>query len=112
MKKELKELEDLQKKLEKLMDFVRDIEEGELPYFYRYFDTMKNNIELFFRTGGEDTEDIIPLLERDWKASHTTLIGVQSYDIRKKHPDLDPAIILYFAGLLSDIGRFFESKGT
>ena len=78
MRKEREELEDLRDELEKLMDFVRNMENGNLPYFYRYFDAMKNNIEIFFRIGEEDTEDIIPVLERDWKASHTILIGVQN----------------------------------
>ena len=112
MKTEREELEILREELEKLMDFIRNMEKGELPYFYRYFDTMKNNIEIFFRIGGEDTEDIIPVLERDWKASHTMFIGVQNYDIRKEHPDLDPVLSLYFAGLLSDVGRFFECRST
>ena len=74
MRKEREELEDLRDELDKLMDFIRNMENGNLPYFYRYFDAMKNNIEIFFRIGEEDTEDIIPVLERDWKASHTIQI--------------------------------------
>ena len=110
MKKEREELEDLREVLEKLMEFIWGMEKGELPYFYRYFDTMKNNIEIFFWIGEQDMEDIISVLERDWKASQTMLIGVQNYDIRKEHPDIDPVLSLYFAGLLSDIRRFFERR--
>lgn len=102
------ELEDLREELEKLMEFVRGMEQGELPYFYRYFDTMKNNIEIFSHIDGEDIEGFLPVLARDWKASHTVLIGVQNYDIRKKHPDADPVLSLYFAELLSEVGHFFE----
>ena len=86
-------------------------EDGQAEYFYRYFDAMKNNIEIFFWVGEEDTEDIIPVLERDWEASHSVLIGVQNYDIRKEHPDADPVLCIYFASILSDIGRFFECRG-
>ena len=89
------ELEDLREGLERLTDFIRNMEQGELPYFYRYFDTMKNNIEIFFWMDGEDIEDFLPVLERDWEASHTTVIGVQNYDIRKEHPDLDPVLCIY-----------------
>ncbi len=106
------ELEALGRGLEKLMEFVRGMEQGELPYFYRYFDTMKNNIELFFRIGDEDIDDFLPVLERDWKASHTVLIGVQSYDIRKAHPEADPVLGLYFAELLSEVEHFFDQSGT
>ena len=103
------ELEDLREELEELMEFVRGMEQGELPYFYRYFDTMKNNIEIFFRIDGENIEDFLPVLERDWRASHTVLIGVQNYDIRKDHPGADPELCLYFARLLAGVGRHFES---
>ena len=108
------ELADLREELEKLMEFIRGMERGELPCFYRYFDTMKNNIEIFFRIDSEDEdiEDFLPVLERDWEASHMVMIGVQTYDIRKEHPDVDPMLCLYFAGLLSEIGRFFEHSST
>ena len=105
------ELEDLREELEELMEFVRGMEQGELPYFYRYFDTMKNNIEIFFRIDGENIEDFLPVLERDWRASHTVLIGVQNYDIRREHPDADPVLCIYFAGLLSEVERFFDRSG-
>ncbi|HJA13423.1 MAG TPA: hypothetical protein H9799_10890 [Candidatus Mediterraneibacter merdipullorum] len=108
MKMGKKELKDLRDKLERLMEFVRCMETGPLPDFYRYFDTMKNNIELFFCLGADDIPDFLPVLERDWKASHTMFIGVQDYDIRKEHPDADPMLSLCFASLLSDVGKYFE----
>ena len=111
MRTEREELENLREELEKLMDFIRNMETGDLPYFYRYFDAMKNNIEIFFWVGEEDTEDIIPVLERDWEASHSVLIGVQNYDIRKEHQDADPVLCIYFSSILSYIGRFFECRG-
>ena len=80
----------------------------ELPDFYRYFDAMKNNINIFFYAGCEDIEDFFPILERDWKASHTMFIGVQNYDLRREHPDIDPTVCLYFARLLADVGKYFE----
>ena len=42
------ELWNLRNVLERLLDFIQEIEAEELPYFYRCFDTMKNNIEIFF----------------------------------------------------------------
>lgn len=108
MKKGREELEELREVLERTTAFIRTMEQDELPHFYRYFDTMKNNIELFIKIGSDDIEDFLPVLERDWKASHTMFIGVQNYDIRKEHPGIDPVLCIYFAGLLADIGRFFE----
>src|SRR5699024_2718509 len=75
------ELWNLRNVLERLLDFIQEIEAEELPYFYRCFDTMKNNIEIFFCVGCEDIEDLFPVLERDWKASHKVFIGVQYYNV-------------------------------
>ena len=102
------ELEDLREGLERLTDFIRNMEQGELPYFYRYFHTMKSNIEMFFCIGCDDIADFFPVLERDWKASHMMFIGVQDYDLRKEHPDIDPMVCLHFARLLAEVGKYFE----
>ena len=91
------ELEDLKEGLEKLTHFIRVMEGVKLPDFYRYF-----------YAGCEDIEDFFPILERDWKASHTMFIGVQNYDLRREHPDIDPTVCLYFARLLADVGKYFE----
>ena len=68
------ELKDLKEGLEKLTHFIRVMEGVKLPDFYRYFDAMKNNINIFFYAGCEDIDDFFPILERDWKASHTMFI--------------------------------------
>ena len=110
MKIQREELVNLRDALEKLMDFITVMEQGELPDFYRYFDTMKNNIEIFICISCDDMEDIVPVLERDWKASHTMFIGVQDYDIRANNPDADPRLCLCFARLLSNVGKYFVQK--
>lgn len=102
------ELKDLRDRLERLTEFIRNMEQRELPDFYRYFDAMKNNIEIFFYAGCDDIGDLLPVLERDWIASHTMFIGVQDYDLREEYPDVDPTLSLYFAGLLAEVGKYFE----
>ena len=103
-----KELENLRNELEELLDFIKGMEQGELPHFYRYFNTMKLNIEMFFMIGCDDIADLFPVLERDWKASHMMFIGVQDYDPREGRPDLDPMVCLYFARLVAEVGKYFE----
>ena len=107
MKIEREELKNLRDALVNLMDFIDVVEQGELPEFYRYFDTMKNNIEIFICIGCDDTEDIVPVLERDWKASHT-LYEIARY--LENNPDADPALCLCFARLLSNVGKYFVQK--
>lgn len=102
------ELSDLRDELVRLTDFIRIMETDELPYFYRCFDAMKNNIEIFLCIGSSDIEDLYVVLERDWKASHMMFIGVQDYDLREQHPNIDPMMCLYFARLLAEVGKYFE----
>ena len=104
------ELWNLRDGLERLLDFIREIEAGELPYFYRCFDAMKNNIEIFFCIGCEDIEDLLPVLERYWEASHMVFIGVQHYDVRHEHPETESELCLCFARLLSEVGKYFEKS--
>lgn len=103
-----KELENMRDELDRLLSFIRSMECGELPYFYRYFNTMKLNIDMFFCIGGDDIADFFPVLERDWKASHMMFIGVQDYDPREGHPEMDPMVCLYFARLVAEVGKYFE----
>ena len=100
----------LERRVEESLEEI-EMQDGELKIdsdFYRYFDAMKNNINIFFYAECEDIEDFFPILERDWKASHTMFIGVQNYDLRREHPDIDPTVCLYFARLLADVGKYFE----
>ncbi|HJA67886.1 hypothetical protein B5F07_04655 [Lachnoclostridium sp. An169] len=106
-----KELRTMRDDLEKLTEFIRETEKGHLPYFYRCFDTMKNNIEIFFCVGNDedDIDDFLPVLERDWEASHMMLIGVQDYDLRDNNPDIDPRMCVYFAALIASVAKYFEN---
>lgn len=104
------ELKNLRDELERLTDFIRRMEGRDLPYFYHCFDTMKNNIDLFLRVGEDDIGGLFPVLERDWKASHSILLGVQEYDLRESDPDIDPRLCFYFARLVAEVGKYFERK--
>ena len=103
-------LKKLRDELDRLTDFIKEVEGRNLPYFYRYFDTMKNNIDLFLCIGDDDIDSLHLVLERDWKASHATLLGVQDYDLRESNPDIDPRLCFYFARLISEVGSYFEQK--
>ena len=110
MIKSKKELRELRNELELLTDFIRKMERRELPYFYRYFDTMKNNIEIFLCIGCDDIDDIVLVLERDWEASHTVILGVQNYDPHENNPDIDPQLCLCFFRLIRKVGEYFDNR--
>ena len=94
MKIGMEELEDLRDGLERLLEFIRGMEQGELPYFYRYFSTMKSNIEMFFCIGCEDIADFFPVLERGFS---TVESSINSYKPQKCGIFLSNFIFLYVA---------------
>ena len=101
---ELKELKDV---LQTFTEFVWEMEEY-LPEFYHFFDAMRQNIEIFLRVGEEDEEQIHEILERDWEKAHAPLVGVQCYDFQGSHPEAEAGTCVYFANLLTEIGRFLN----
>ena len=105
--RETSELKELKNVLQTFTEFVWEMEEH-LPYFYRFFDAMRYNIEIFLQVGEEDESQIQEILERDWSKAHAPLVGVQYYDLRESHPEAEIGTCIYFASLLTEIGRFFE----
>lgn len=73
-----------------------------------FFDAMRQNIEIFLRVGEEDEEQIHEILERDWEKAHAPLVGVQCYDFQGSHPEAEAGTCVYFANLLTEIGRFLN----
>ena len=47
-------------------------------------------------------------MERDLEKAHAPLVGVQCYDFQGSHPEAEAGTCVYFANLLTEIGRFFE----
>ena len=92
-----------------ILKLIEVVVQGEyLPEFYHFFDAMRQNIEIFLQVGEEDEEQIHEILERDWEKAHAPLVGVQCYDFQESHPEAEAGTCVYFANLLTEIGRFFE----
>ena len=101
---ETSELKELKDALQTFTEFVWEMEEY-LPEFYHFFDAMRQNIEIFLQVGEEDEEQIHEILERDWEKAHAPLVGVQCYDFQESHPEAEAGTCVYFANLLTEIGR-------
>ena len=104
------ELDQLRDELAQLTELTEQEMCGNLPHFYRHFDTMKNNIEIFIYAGEGDIDDFLPVLERDWRASHASLTGILEYDPGECHPKADPVSWIGFLELLSRVEKFCERR--
>ena len=101
-----KELRILGKRLDQLMEIVRNVESGELPYFYRHLDTMSNNIDIFFFIDCIDVKSLCEILWRDWNEANFVLLGIQDYDLRRTKPDVEQTVCVHFARLIGEVESF------
>lgn len=80
-----KELKGLRDSLQGLMNLIDSIGWEEPVYFYRFLDTMKNNIEIWLYTPADSIEYeeelhmLRRILNRDWEAANDEYFGISSY---------------------------------
>lgn len=104
------ELNKLRDELAQLTELTEQEICGSLPHFYRHFDTMKNNIEIFIYAGEGDIDDFLPVLERDWRASHASLTGMLDCDQGECDMKMDPASWISCLELLLRVEKFFKQR--
>ena len=97
------ELEPLKNLLEELLAFVKDLHIEEIPYFSRFIENMKNNLEICHLVHYENWEQMNHLLKRDWSAANQTLLGIPDFDIRVENPVEKEELNCRFLELVSGI---------
>ena len=100
------ELIPLRDALNALMKFVRELQWKEIPYFYRFLDYMKNNIEFCVCTHSDDLEHLEEILLRDWKKANNTYLGIPSYDFFENDDTDVTEMSCQYIALLSEVDRY------
>ncbi|MBU3875524.1 hypothetical protein HGO97_006835 [Faecalicatena sp. AGMB00832] len=100
------ELEPLKNLLEELSVFVKELHIEEIPYFSRFIENMKNNLEICRLVHYEDWEQMNHLLKRDWSAANQTLIGIPDFDICVENPVEKEELNCRFLELVSGIESY------
>lgn len=70
------ELVPLRDCLNELLDFFQELKIKETPYFLKYVERMKYNLEICIIVQYVEWEKIEQILKRDWKAANHRLIGI------------------------------------
>lgn len=100
-------LMELKDALENLEKFVVYFSGGERPYFYRMLDYMKNNIELYQKTGG-DLQSLDEILYRDWCEANNLWYGLSSFKISEHVCKESIEIYYQYSLLVKKIADYFE----
>lgn len=109
MKKlEREDLVPLQRALTTLLDFVKNVNRGELPYFYKFVKTMKNNVQICICVEYEGWEQLETILKRDWSAANHVFIGIPDYTIREENVEVKHNLDIRFLELISNINYYLK----
>lgn len=95
-------------RLDELMGVIKKGTE-EIPYFYHFFDYMRNNIDIYNYTQDDDMEFLECVLRRDWDAANDKLLGIPANPLFETGPECEKTreVWLYYLELLTSIGTFF-----
>lgn len=112
-----KELVKLRNSLDALMNGVKELHLEEKPYFYRFLDHMKNNIEICIcmerahqmKKGDWDCLDEI--LRRDWEEANREDTGIPAYDRILSGQKWGKCLCgISYVGLLLEIDAYFYGE--
>lgn len=98
----------LGKCLDELLDFVHGLQVEEIPYFYKYIENMKNNLEICFLVHYEGWEQIELLLRRDWSAANHVLVGMPDFCISAEEPSQKAKLEYEFIRLTANVEKYFS----
>ena len=74
-----KDILKLQHELNEFEFFVMERNPDKIPYFVRYIDRMRYNIETYITLGCLDAENIYRTLRRDWKEAKDVFFEIPDY---------------------------------
>lgn len=97
----------LRNALDELQKFVLYFSGGELPYFYRMLDYMKNNIEIYLTVQSMDFAGLEEILYRDWCEANNMWYGISSFQISKDVCEESVELYYQYACLVKKIAEYF-----
>lgn len=109
-KTRIDELLELREALGNLQKFIRYFSGGELPYFYRMLDYMKNNIEIYLQTGEKDFISLNEILYRDWCEANNLWYGIPAFHISQKVCRESVELYYQYAILVHEVARYFDEE--
>lgn len=108
-KKQVEKLVNLRNALDELERFICYFSGGELPYFYRMLDYMKNNIEIYLKIRSEDLIRLEEVLYRDWREANHMVYGISTFQISSKVCEESIELYHQYALLVQKVEAYFVS---
>mgnify|MGYP000987232924 FL=1 len=91
-----------------LEEFIQGLKVEEIPYFYRFIENMKYNLEICCLVQYEGWEQLEKILKRDWKAANHMLLGIPGFDIHADNPDKRDELNCRFLELVSNVEQYLK----
>lgn len=104
------DLRNLRKYLDDLLKFVIRLHTEDIPYFLKYVENMKNNLDICMLVNYEGQEQIGQILRRDWTAANHRLIGIPGFDICIENQEEKKELDCQFLELISAIEGYLKNQ--
>lgn len=101
------ELVPLRDCLDELLDFIQELGMSNVPYFCKFVERMKDNLEICILVQYEGWERIEHILRRDWNAANHKLIGIPDFRICEECLSKKEQLDFQFIELTARIESYF-----
>lgn len=102
------DLEPLGEILQELTEFICGLHVEEIPYFVKFIECMRYNLEICLLVQYEDWEQLDYILRRDWSAANHHLIGIPDFDIQVSDLDKKRKLECRFLELINNVEKYLS----
>ena len=99
---------DLLNELESFESFVKRMSPYNVPYFIRYIDRMRYNIQTYITIGSYEVDKISKTLQRDWKEAKEVFLETPGFYLDEVDDDREKENIFKFCRYVRVIDSYVK----
>ena len=94
--------------LENFESFVKRMSPDNIPYFIRYIDRMKYNIQTYITLGCIEDENFFKTLQRDWKEAKEVFLEIPGFYFQDIYEKDEKEMIFKFFEYVRNIDSYIR----
>ena len=99
---------DLLNELESFESFVKRMSPEKMPYFIRYIDRMRYNIQTYITLGSYEVEKISRILQRDWREAKEVFLETPGFYLEDENDEDEKENIFKFCRYVRVIDSYVK----
>ena len=94
--------------LKEFQTFIEDLRPGKVPYFVKYIDRMKYNIQTYITLGCFECENVCKTLKRDWNEAKKVFLETPGFYIQDE--EYEKELTFRFFEYVRDIDSYVKEE--